>query len=163
MHLTPYRIEEGAWLKKHYGCEYKFLQCFSLSVYKEEDREDGRQTARSMMADDDEPKGIRSQMRDIGLGGMGYGHEDEDNGENESDDFLEDLEFNPMSQLAGSNFSQAEPNWVKKHYKYSLNFMVCYGLKPFRQEDCPSAKDIVNGNLTKNIIQPNLNLGLKTR
>ncbi|KAK6198245.1 hypothetical protein LQW54_010459 [Pestalotiopsis sp. IQ-011] len=49
-----YTQDEKAWLKKHYGNEFKFLRTYGLSIYKENDRAEGRHLARSMMATDDE-------------------------------------------------------------------------------------------------------------
>lgn len=46
---------ENAWLKKYYGTEFKFLMIHGLSIYKEEDREEGRTIMRTFMANDDEP------------------------------------------------------------------------------------------------------------
>jgi hypothetical protein len=42
-HGPPYTEAEKQWLKKHYGNEFKFLGTLGLSIYKEEDREEGRQ------------------------------------------------------------------------------------------------------------------------
>jgi hypothetical protein len=44
-----YSAEEKAWLKTHYDGEFKFLRVHGLSIYKEEDRDDGRSIARAMM------------------------------------------------------------------------------------------------------------------
>ncbi|KAK7409166.1 hypothetical protein QQX98_008659 [Neonectria punicea] len=43
---------EKAWLKEH-GGEYRFLKNHGLSIYKEEDREEGRITLRAVMSDSD--------------------------------------------------------------------------------------------------------------
>ena len=51
---APYTAAEKAWLKKHYGGEFHFLAVYGLSIYKEEDREEGRGIARAMMANDDD-------------------------------------------------------------------------------------------------------------
>jgi hypothetical protein len=153
---VPYTTEEKAWLKKHYGGEYKFLRSFGLSIYKEEDRTDGRHIARRMMAEDvEESKGSHSQMQDTSMRETVY---DDDNGDDDDDDnddddeyssdidadnFLKELESDPMSHLADSNFSHAELKWIQKHYQYSSNFMLSYGLKPFDQEDCDEAQSII--------------------
>ncbi|OJD17249.1 hypothetical protein AJ78_02631 [Emergomyces pasteurianus Ep9510] len=44
-----YTSEEKAWLKKHFRGEFYFLRMFCLSIYKEEDREEGRRIVRAMM------------------------------------------------------------------------------------------------------------------
>ncbi|ETS86608.1 hypothetical protein PFICI_00436 [Pestalotiopsis fici W106-1] len=48
-----YTTEEKAWLKKYHGNEYKFLQSHGLSIYKEDQREEGRAIARNMMQMDE--------------------------------------------------------------------------------------------------------------
>jgi hypothetical protein len=51
--LTP---AEKAWVKRHYGNEFKFLRAYGLSIFKDEDREEGRIILRAMMSNDgDEP------------------------------------------------------------------------------------------------------------
>lgn len=44
---------ERAWVKKHFGNEFKFLQTYGLSIYKDEDREEGRAIVRTLMSNDD--------------------------------------------------------------------------------------------------------------
>ena len=44
--------EEKAWLKKHYGNEYKFLRSQGLKIFKEQDRQKGDEIMRGMMAAD---------------------------------------------------------------------------------------------------------------
>lgn len=44
--------EEKAWLKKHSGNEYRFLQTYGLSIYKDEDREKGKSILRDLMQAD---------------------------------------------------------------------------------------------------------------
>ncbi|KAF7531157.1 hypothetical protein G7054_g9152 [Neopestalotiopsis clavispora] len=48
-----YTTEEKAWLKKHWGNEHKFLQAFGLSIYKEDEREEGRAIVRDLMQPDE--------------------------------------------------------------------------------------------------------------
>ncbi|RSL87027.1 hypothetical protein CEP51_002490 [Fusarium floridanum] len=47
---------ERAWLKEHWGNEFKFLAAYELSIYKDEDREEGRAIMRTMMAKEKESK-----------------------------------------------------------------------------------------------------------
>ncbi|KAM3516044.1 hypothetical protein MY11210_000326 [Beauveria gryllotalpidicola] len=51
---TPDPLSDGEkrWLKDHYGGEFQFLRSFGLSIYKDEDREQGRQIMRVMMSKD---------------------------------------------------------------------------------------------------------------
>lgn len=44
--------EEKQWLKEHWGGEFRFLANHGLSIYKEEDREEGRTILRAIMAGD---------------------------------------------------------------------------------------------------------------
>ncbi|KAF4970242.1 hypothetical protein FSARC_2681 [Fusarium sarcochroum] len=41
---------EKTWLKKHFQSEFRFLQIYGLSVFREEDREEGRTILRTIMA-----------------------------------------------------------------------------------------------------------------
>ncbi|KAG7408506.1 hypothetical protein Forpe1208_v011969 [Fusarium oxysporum f. sp. rapae] len=50
----PLRANENAWVKKHYGDEFKFLQAHGLSIFKEEDRAEGRIMVRTMISCDNE-------------------------------------------------------------------------------------------------------------
>jgi hypothetical protein len=53
--VPPYTAEEKRWLKKHWGGEFHFLLAYQLRIYDEEDREQGRLTARALMeADEDQ-------------------------------------------------------------------------------------------------------------
>ena len=47
----PLTLVEKAWVKRHYGNEFKFLRDYGLSIYKDEDREEGRIIVRSLMFD----------------------------------------------------------------------------------------------------------------
>ena len=54
---------EKAWLNQHYGGEFHFLKSYSLSIYKDEDRQEGKAILKGLMdeealreADDGKPK-----------------------------------------------------------------------------------------------------------
>jgi len=49
-----YTQEEKEWLRRNYRSEFHFLRDFGLSIYKDEDREEGRVILRSLMQDKDE-------------------------------------------------------------------------------------------------------------
>ncbi len=49
---APYTQEERARLKRDWGGEFKFLTTHGLSIYKEDDRDEGRRMARAMMERD---------------------------------------------------------------------------------------------------------------
>ncbi len=44
-----YTAQERRWLREHFGGEYKFLRMYHRSIYKDEDREEGRSIARALM------------------------------------------------------------------------------------------------------------------
>jgi hypothetical protein len=44
---------EKAWVKKHFGNEFKFLQPYGLSIYKDGDREEARAIVQTLMRNDD--------------------------------------------------------------------------------------------------------------
>jgi hypothetical protein len=46
---APYTEVEKAWLQRGWKAEFKFLAAHGLSIYKEEDRDEGRRIARAMM------------------------------------------------------------------------------------------------------------------
>ncbi|KAF2997779.1 hypothetical protein E8E14_002463 [Neopestalotiopsis sp. 37M] len=48
-----YTTKEKAWLKKHWGNEHKFLQAYGLSIYKEDEREEGRALVRDLVQPDE--------------------------------------------------------------------------------------------------------------
>lgn len=49
-----YTPGEKKWLKDNYRSEFHFLRDFGLSIYKDEDRDEGRQIVQSLMAQDEE-------------------------------------------------------------------------------------------------------------
>ncbi|QDS72593.1 hypothetical protein FKW77_001383 [Venturia effusa] len=51
---APLSQNERAWLRKHCGSEYHLLRMYGLSIYKEDDREEGRRIMRALMEDDDD-------------------------------------------------------------------------------------------------------------
>lgn len=117
---APYTAEEKQWLKDNYDGEFRFLKSHELSIYKEEDREEGRRIVRSFMEESD------NAHDDVSITDMS----------DESNDFLADLEADPTSHLADRFFSEAELDWIQKHYRHSGNFLLTHGLKPFDDEDC---------------------------
>ncbi|KAL2024417.1 hypothetical protein VTK56DRAFT_8228 [Thermocarpiscus australiensis] len=114
----PYTAEEKAWLKRNFGDEFKFLLQHGLSIYKEEDREEGRAIARALMEEDDD---------------------DEDDDEDED----EDEEFNPEGHFADYHFTDEELDFIENGWGNSEMFMLSYGLKFYKDEDCEEAKAIV--------------------
>jgi hypothetical protein len=117
---ASYTAEETAFLKKHYGSEFRFLIQHGLKIHEEEDREEGRAI-------------LRAVMREDGIS------EDE-----ESDDKEDDLgESDFEGHQADYNFTERQLDWIEKHYRNSEQFMICYGLKFYDDEDLEEAKAIV--------------------
>jgi hypothetical protein len=149
---APYTADEKAWLKKNYDGEFKFLRDLGLSMFKEEDREEGRGIARSLMEEDDADFKPEPKTKTKAKAKVQSKEDDEDSEEENSDDdansFLEEIEKDPMSHMADFNFSAAELKWIKKHYQYSSNFMLSYGLKPYEDDDCEEAKSIIKAMMT---------------
>lgn len=52
-----YTEEEKAWLKEHWGDEFRFLRAYGYSIYKEDEREEGRALMRAFMEEDGEKEG----------------------------------------------------------------------------------------------------------
>ncbi|OAL46159.1 hypothetical protein IQ07DRAFT_478719, partial [Pyrenochaeta sp. DS3sAY3a] len=53
-----------------------------------------------------------------------------------------DDESDPEAHLADYNFTEDELNWIEKHFKNSKQFMICYGLKFYKDDDLEEAKHI---------------------
>jgi hypothetical protein len=53
MPSPAYTAKEKEWLKRHWDGEFKFLAAYGLSIYDEDDREEGRAIARAMIAQDE--------------------------------------------------------------------------------------------------------------
>jgi hypothetical protein len=49
-----YTTAEKQWLKDEWGDEYHFLRAYRLSIYKDDDREEGRAIVRAYIREDDE-------------------------------------------------------------------------------------------------------------
>ena len=104
-------------MKKNYGGEFKFLRCQGLSIYKEEDRDEGKAILQALMSDDDP-------------------EEEDDDSEN---DFLAEMEADPMSHVADYLFDEMQLNAIQEHYGHSGNFMRAFGLNPFTDDPCSEA------------------------
>ena len=50
----PLTQSERKWLKEHWDGEFKFLRSYNLSIYEEEDRDEGRRIMRAFMAADED-------------------------------------------------------------------------------------------------------------
>lgn len=61
----PLTKEEKIWLKNYFGDEFHFLREHGMSIYKEEDREDGRRLLRAFMQADKEQSVARGWARNL--------------------------------------------------------------------------------------------------
>ncbi|KAL8713128.1 MAG: hypothetical protein Q9220_002649 [cf. Caloplaca sp. 1 TL-2023] len=117
--------EEKDYLKSKFGGEFHFLRTYWLSIYEEEDREEGRRILRQLMACES----------------------DEDEDDDSVSSFEREIEQDPTSHFADHYFSEKELNWIKAGYGHSGNFLRSYGLKLYDDEDCKEGKAIVKAML----------------
>ncbi|KAL7813298.1 hypothetical protein V8C26DRAFT_405474 [Trichoderma gracile] len=127
----PYTAEEKAWLKKHYGNEFRFLTLYGLSIYDEDDRAEGRAIARSFMRADAD--GEDDEMNE------NYEENRDDDEEEEEEEDENDFE----RHLADHHFDEQQLDWIEKNYRDSATFMYSFGLKFYDDDDCEEAKAIV--------------------
>ncbi len=121
--------EEKQWLKDKYRGEFHFLRSYGLSIYKEEDRDEGRRILRALMDD----------SSDAASDGASDGASEASS----TNSFLRELENDPTSHAADYHFSESELNWIKAEFGHSGHFLRCYGLKFYDDEDCREGKAIV--------------------
>ena len=91
----PLTAAEKEWLKANHRDEFHFLRDHGLSIYKEEDREEGRSMIRAFMKEDED---------------------EADSGDGDSEEeiqFLRDLEEDPTSHVADYHFSAKELEWIE--------------------------------------------------
>ena len=139
-----YTKQEKRWLVKQYGGEFNFLQLQGLELGNDEDHAEGRRIARAIIAsegegdvdDDDEEEAEAEEDEDYDDGELG------DNG-SEANSLLDEIENDPTSHMADYAFSSEELAWIKKNFQHSGNFLICYGLKPYKDGDCEEGKMIV--------------------
>ncbi|KAL6363096.1 hypothetical protein LRP88_02500 [Fusarium phalaenopsidis] len=55
---------ERAWLKEHWGNEFKFLAAYGLSIYDDEERKEGREIMRMTIAKEKEPRELDKHAHD---------------------------------------------------------------------------------------------------
>lgn len=117
---APLNQDEKDFLKANFKDEYHFLQQHGLSIYRDEDRVEGREILRAL---------------------MGAEYEDEEDEE-------EDNEFDESAKLL-MNLSNDENEWAKKHYGGPSAFLTAYGLKQPDVEDAEEGAQILRGLMGK--------------
>ncbi|KAF7552748.1 hypothetical protein G7046_g7312 [Stylonectria norvegica] len=127
--LTP---TEKEWLKANYKNEYKFLKIFGLSIYKPDDREEGRAIIRTFMDKADDSDSLPGMMASFSL--VDYPSTDNDEDE---------LDSEPDAHLADYNFTTAELAWIKAEWGSSSKFMSAYNLKFYSVEDGEDAQVLI--------------------
>ena len=139
----PYTAEEKRWLKENYKDEFHFLRTQGLSIYNEEDREEGRGIVRAFMEEevyltDDDDDNYDEEDNDAA-----WSEGDEQDELDERSSFERDLEEYPESHVADYHFSKEQLDWIKAHYRFSSNFLFSYGLKSYDNDDCKEGVTIV--------------------
>ena len=119
-----YTPEEKAWLKENWEDEYHLLRAYGLSIHNEEDRDEGKRIVQAMIATD----------------------QDEPDSEDEDDE--EDDEGDPILHLADHFFTACELAWIEGNFGSSGHFLLCYGLKPYNDDDCEEGQRIVSALMT---------------
>lgn len=155
----PYTNEEKAWLQKYSGGEFKFLQNLGLSIYKDEDRVEGRAITRALMREDKtsgktvlggmqvrgatSAQATRLKKGDFGDYDLGDLHaaddDDDDEGEEEES---EDEDAGLTGHMTDYLFDHETLDFLEKHYGTSLGFMETFCLKFYDGDDCEEAKRI---------------------
>jgi hypothetical protein len=142
-----YTLEEKRWLKVHYGDEFHFLQAYGLSIYKDEDREEGRVIMRGFMA---EESSQGKELVDALLGSDDEGDSipDEDTSGGDEDEDEDEDENDLDGHMADYHFDAESLEWIKQYYGNSMNFMFSYGLKFYDDDDCKEAIAIVHAMMS---------------
>ena len=137
---------EKSWLNDHYGTESCFLEYHGYDIHDKQGLADSRKILRAIIEDD--KKGWAELGSRLGHRGpnedSGDENEDEDDDDNDASSFIRELEDHPESHAADYHFSNAQLDWIKKHYDYSSNFLLSYGLKFYDDEDCKEGVRIVS-------------------
>ncbi|KAJ1323140.1 hypothetical protein MN608_11286 [Microdochium nivale] len=128
---------EKKWLKDNYGGEFRFLRDHGLSIYKEEDREEGRAILRVMMRPEEHDLvwEFAKAMRMSGMVGLGMTNDDSDDDDG-GDDILRQI------SPADYAFTDKQLDWIRAEYGNSETFMLSHGLKFYKDEDVEEAQAI---------------------
>jgi hypothetical protein len=124
-----YTEEEKGFLKKNFRSEFHFLRQHGLSIYKDEDREEGRSILRALRIEDDDEEEEKDEK-----------DSDEDDEEDEDE---EDDEQALMGHMTDYLFTEPELEFIEERWGNSMNFMYTHGLKFYKDDDCDWAKATV--------------------
>lgn len=125
-------------MKSHYRGEFHFLKSHGLSIHKEEDREEGRAILRALLS--------KSASKGTEMGHVPTGRFANEDARDDED--LEDFgEAHLQGHMADYHFNTESLDWMEEHYGSSMNFMVSFGLKFYKDEECRQAQQIVRAIL----------------
>jgi hypothetical protein len=108
-----------------------------LTIFKDEDRDEGRSILRAMMEPDE---GSDTDMLTGGASELSPGRSNVLPHSNH-DDEVEDRSL--QGHYADYDFTQEELDFIEGSYGNSETFMLSFGLKFYKDEDCKEAKAIV--------------------
>lgn len=123
--------DELEWINGAYGDSMSFMLCFGLKHYKDEDCDEAKAIVVAMMQDEVEDDDDAADI--LGLGSLSMGGKDAD----------DDSETDAPRLLAESYFSREELEFINSGYGDVITFMLSFGLKFYKEEDCEEAQSII--------------------
>lgn len=130
-HGSSYTDEEKAYIKLNWRSEFHFLSQHGLNIHKEEDRAEGRQILRTLMTEDGSDEESDEES-------------DKEPNKEPEEELEDDASFDFEGHQADYNFSRRQLEWIEKHYRNSENFMICFGLKFYDEDDLEEARIIAD-------------------
>jgi hypothetical protein len=129
---APYTTKEKKWLEDHYRGEFHFLQTHGLSIYKEEDRNEGRAIVRvTMSRKDDVPN---QSTRQLGLSGRM---------DKDRERALAAVRKHRID--VDAPLTRVERRWLKVRYGGETNLLDVYDLSKNKPEDRKESRAFVRG------------------
>lgn len=120
----PYTRAEKDWLKKHFGGEFHFLQTYTLSIYKDEDREEGQLIARALIEGD-----IRGDTENVKP--------------KESSSSSKTRVQGPDAHSTDRHFTNQQLDWIEHIYGSSTDSFAFHGLRPSNDNHCKKGVALV--------------------
>lgn len=117
---SPYGMSdsERAWLKEHWGDEFRFLLNHKLNMYDEGERRQGRKIMMTDMADESRGRDSQSTLRNV----------------------PEALRDRYNTLLAVLNFSDTEVEWIEVRYGDLKTFLDWFRFKLYEPDELKGAK-----------------------